>query len=365
MLPADIRRQSWGAAGLLMLGLPIGPSADFYLGYPLRTLAATIADWTLGPAVWREGNGLTDGNALLFVDAPCSGLRMLTVGIAMACLLAAFLRHTPLRFLLLLSAALILTILGNAARAMLLFMLERQGLLSSSTDMWTGLLIFGTCALLLVGLALRLSASETLPARPKRPRVFLHRIVKPLWLLSLSIALVASASGSGLWPSDKVEQIQEDAVPAWPTHWEGRRLVPVSFDPETARFLENFPGAMAEFELEGTGKRILLRITDEATRRMHPAEHCYAATGWTCTPSPALFQDDSGLWNTFTAARAGTIQQIRQCYFHLAALPTSTDLQEWIQGQPNWPDVSSWWWAAARGKSGGCYLAVTVSEGIR
>lgn len=77
-----------GAFGLLYLSLPLIPSLQFYGGYPLRVLVACAAAPILrlgGFAVMRDGTCLNWSGQLIWIDAPCSGIRMLWVGLYLAC----------------------------------------------------------------------------------------------------------------------------------------------------------------------------------------------------------------------------------------------------------------------------------------
>ena len=83
-----------GGWGLLLLGLPLLASLQYYLGYPLRILAARLTVPLLGMAgvsVAAQGTGLLWRGELVLVDAPCSGLRMLWAGTYLALALAAWL----------------------------------------------------------------------------------------------------------------------------------------------------------------------------------------------------------------------------------------------------------------------------------
>jgi hypothetical protein len=82
------RRFHPGILGLLYLSLPLIPSLQFYGGYPLRAFVAMAAAPLLrlgGFAVVQEGTCLNWAGRLIWVDAPCSGIRMLWVGMFVAC----------------------------------------------------------------------------------------------------------------------------------------------------------------------------------------------------------------------------------------------------------------------------------------
>ncbi|MGI8656995.1 MAG: archaeosortase/exosortase family protein [Pyrinomonadaceae bacterium] len=116
-----------GAFGLLYLSLPLIPSLQFYGGYPLRVLVACAAAPILrlgGFAVMREGTCLNWNGQLIWIDAPCSGIRMLWVGLYLACTLACV---YELRFgetLRVLFISFLAIICGNIFRSVALFYVE-------------------------------------------------------------------------------------------------------------------------------------------------------------------------------------------------------------------------------------------------
>jgi len=116
-----------GVLGLLWLSLPLVPSLQFYLGYPLRLLVAAVAAPILrlgGFAVVQEGTCLNWAGQLIWVDAPCSGVRMLWVGLFLTFTLVCFYELRLLKTLLFSIAAFFVIIAGNVFRAVALFYLE-------------------------------------------------------------------------------------------------------------------------------------------------------------------------------------------------------------------------------------------------
>lgn len=116
-----------GVLGLLWLSLPIVPSLQFYLGYPLRLLVAGLAAPILrlgGFAVIQEGTCLNWGGQLIWIDAPCSGVRMLWVGLYLTFTLVCFYELRLFKTLEILLAALVAILAGNIFRAVALFYLE-------------------------------------------------------------------------------------------------------------------------------------------------------------------------------------------------------------------------------------------------
>ena len=116
-----------GVLGLLWLSLPLVPSFQFYLGYPLRLLVAGLAAPILrlgGFAVVQEGTCLNWAGRLIWIDAPCSGVRMLWVGLYLTFTLVCFYELRLFKTVVILLAALSAILAGNVFRALALFYLE-------------------------------------------------------------------------------------------------------------------------------------------------------------------------------------------------------------------------------------------------
>lgn len=144
------RRFHPGLLGLLYLSLPLIPSLQFYGGYPLRAFVAGAVAPLLrlgGYAVVREGTCLNWAGRLVWVDAPCSGVRMLWVGLFMACALACVYRLRPFGTVLALAAALAAIVSGNVLRAAALFYVE-AGIVEAPSwaHDYVGVVAFGAVA---------------------------------------------------------------------------------------------------------------------------------------------------------------------------------------------------------------------------
>jgi exosortase len=128
---------------LLLLALPVVSSLQFYLGYPLRAFTAWASAGTLGVvglAVTPVGASLQWQGQTVLVDAPCSGVHMLWVGMFLTSLLSYLQRAHALRFALNAALSLAVVVLGNVLRNTLLFVKEAQiVLLPGWTHAATGL----------------------------------------------------------------------------------------------------------------------------------------------------------------------------------------------------------------------------------
>ena len=129
LLPSLVLRRNAAvhAAGFLFLSLPVMPSLQFYLGYPLRVVSGEVAARLInasGFPVVRNGTLLSWQDRLVFIDAPCSGVKMLWAGMVLALALSALRGHGPLRTLAMAAAALFAVIAANILRTTALFFLE-------------------------------------------------------------------------------------------------------------------------------------------------------------------------------------------------------------------------------------------------
>lgn len=145
---------------LLLLSLPVVPSLQFYLGYPLRTLVAQTSEAVLhmgGLAVLREGTALRWAGETVLVDAPCSGLKMVWAGIYFAATLACCRRLGAVSTFVLLVVTGMVIVAANILRSTLLFFKEAH--IIAAPD-WThsaaGLLVFAVAALTIQWLCSRL-----------------------------------------------------------------------------------------------------------------------------------------------------------------------------------------------------------------
>jgi len=149
-----------GTWGRLLGSLPIMPSLQFYLGYPLRTLVAAPTALLLqltGFAVVREGTLLNWGGHLIWIDAPCSGIRALWAGLYLTFALASFYGLGAWKTWLAALLSLLAVILGNILRSAALFYLE-AGILALPpwTHQGVGLVTFLFTTIFIVGFIQRI-----------------------------------------------------------------------------------------------------------------------------------------------------------------------------------------------------------------
>ena len=167
------------------------------------------------------------------------------------------------------------------------------------------------------------------------------------------------------------------ASPAWPTHWEGRALRPMSLTPEETRFADGFPGALARFT-DGSAE-ILFRRVDSPTRKLHPSADCLRALGYAVKPRPAVSTPDGRTWSCNLAMRNGETLLVREVVVTgngdgeprgaaIGGAGTRGAATGKAATRDSWTDISSWYWHALWGNTQGPWTAVTlsrrVSEGI-
>lgn len=116
-----------GLFGLFYLSLPALPTLQFFGGYPLRVVVAELTAPILrigGFAVVPEGTCLNWAGQLIWIDGPCSGIKMLWVGLFLTFVLLCLYELPVLKAMLLGLLAFIVIIGANVFRAVALFYLE-------------------------------------------------------------------------------------------------------------------------------------------------------------------------------------------------------------------------------------------------
>ena len=114
-----------GIWSLFLLSLPIIASLQFYLGYPLRVVVGEATAFLLtinGLEVWRDGVSLNFGDKIIWIDAPCSGVKMLWAGFFLSGILVCFYKFQHLQIILAFCGSFIIILAGNIFRAMGLFL---------------------------------------------------------------------------------------------------------------------------------------------------------------------------------------------------------------------------------------------------
>ena len=124
--------------GLVALALPVVPSLQFTLGYPMRLVSAALAVGLLqmhGMGVTRQGTFLLWRGEMVQFDAPCSGMNMLWAGLLLTLAVCVLFRLGPLKVALAILLSVALTLAANVLRAASLFYLE-TGFVAHSPAWW-------------------------------------------------------------------------------------------------------------------------------------------------------------------------------------------------------------------------------------
>jgi exosortase/archaeosortase family protein len=158
-----------GMLGLLYLSLPLIPTLQFYGGYPLRVFVANVSAPLLrlgGFSVIQDGACLNWDGQLIWIDAPCSGIRMLWVGLYLTCTLACLYRLRFSKTLLALAVAFVAIVFGNVFRSVALFYLEARIIeMPSWTHDFAGVVAFTIVAASIVAAIHRIRKEKTCGAQ--------------------------------------------------------------------------------------------------------------------------------------------------------------------------------------------------------
>jgi exosortase/archaeosortase family protein len=166
-LAAFKERPSVAFWGLVALALPVVPSLQFVLGYPMRVVCAALSVGLLqvhGLAVERQGTFLVWRDELIQFDAPCSGVNMLWAGLLLTLMGCVLFRFNTIKVMIAVALSLVLAIACNVLRATSLFYVE-AGLLPQAQAWWhegIGIAAFTVSAVLTLWLLTRLRGQEAL-----------------------------------------------------------------------------------------------------------------------------------------------------------------------------------------------------------
>jgi len=119
--------KSFGVSALAYCSLPWLSSFQYFLGYPLRRFVAECSAIILnlgGLSVEVQGTGLLYAGSKVFVDPPCSGVRMIWVILILTALTAVVYNYSWKKGMLLGFIALLIAVFGNVVRAVILFFPE-------------------------------------------------------------------------------------------------------------------------------------------------------------------------------------------------------------------------------------------------
>lgn len=141
--------------GLCLLIMPVLPTLQFFLGYPMRLVSAALTVPLLrlnGLAVTRTGVTLEWRGETILFDAPCSGVTMLWAGLLLLFAVTTIQRATWPELASATFLALRLLLAANVLRAASLFYLESGALPFDATRLHetVGLAAYGAALAVLV-----------------------------------------------------------------------------------------------------------------------------------------------------------------------------------------------------------------------
>jgi exosortase/archaeosortase family protein len=340
--------------GLLLLSPQIIIHLQFYLGYPLRVFSGALAAGMLrlnGFAVEREGAVLRWGDALVWVDAPCSGAKMLWTGLCLAFAMACFLELNRWRTLAAALAAGVVVILANGLRTASLFFLE-TGIFAGPAWMHdaTGLAVFAGAAGIIAFAAWTLARGQRGGKVVSRKEAASARasasLAKKDFRGSMFFAVACAVAGLTPFFVTQPSEAPRGPEPAWPTEFEGLPLWRLPLTEAETRFMTGFPGHIARF---ANGHRtVVLRWIEQPTRHAHPADRCYQAMGYGIDEREVWVDPAGVLWGRFQAFKTGERLRLRE----RIADPDGN----------SWTDLSSWHWDAFLRRTRGPWMAMLVAE---
>jgi exosortase/archaeosortase family protein len=304
-----------------------------------------------GLDVWREGVCLHFGEKLIWIDAPCSGVKMLWFGLFLAAFLVCFFRFSNLKSLAVFASAFLIILVGNIFRASALFYIEAE-IFDAPRFMHEAVGVF-SFAFVALGIVFVAQFWRTLQCDALRREVFApqgvtlnanrfaQRFATIVFLTSCALAFFAP-----LWfSSEKKARVQSPNFRGFPATFENQPLVELPLTEREKFFLEDFPGSVGRFS---DGKReVVIRFVTEATRKLHPASDCFRAIGYETKPLPLKVDDEGKRWSCFSAAK--TDERLRVCERIYAG------------AGGEWTDVSAWYWSSLN-ESVGEWWAVTTAE---
>jgi len=383
-----------GVLGLLILSLPLIPSLNFFMGYPLRVVVAAgtcLMLNTIGMSTGREGVMLAVNGQLTAIDAPCSGISMLWaesyVVMLLACLFRLNLKYTSILSLV----AFLFIVAGNIVRATTLIAFDKiastgtihnLSQLEPSVHLGAGLVVFcAACGLtIMVASALEVRMKQKSEARnnffaqlvegglklsSSRNKSFAsldfkfahnqetafmflakhaHIPASPARNVLLPLCLAAALTPLVAHPTSSI--VASQMPPTWPTEINANKVIAVDSLAEERAFAQDFPGQMKRFT-DGTNS-YFVRFVQRETRQLHPSSDCFKGLGYRIEPHPIFVTRDGSRWGSFEAFKANSRYLIFERIYDNHGFSST--------------DVSEWYWLASLGKTQGPWFDVTIAQ---
>lgn len=332
----------FGIWGLFLLSLPIVASMQFYLGYPMRIIIGEATAFLLklnGFMVVREGVCLHFGEKLIWIDAPCSGVKMLWTGFFLTAVLSTFYRFNLAKSVIAFAIAFAIILVGNIFRATGLFYLEAEIVkMPAFAHEGIGVVCF---ILTCIGIVAALQKLRpTIKSAENKASSISHHKFSIVFLLACLAAFIVP-----FWGHRTSNTVQLKSV-EFPKTLADRELQQLELTEREKYFLEDFPGEVKRFT---DGEReIIIRFVTEATRKLHPSADCFSAIGYQIKPLPLKIDEKNNRWACFSAKKdADNLKICERIY---------------TESGDSWTDVSSWYWSALSDVNTNGYWAITVAE---
>ncbi len=335
-------------AGVLALALPAAMMVELYLGYPLRLAASWLAAMLLagtGLPVVRQGVELAWHDRVVWVDAPCAGVRMLWSGAWLAFAAAGVLRLNWRRTALAVASAGLIVVVANAARVALLC-LAAGGVIPGAGRLHgvLGALLAALGATGVAAVVWRL-APRTTATPPRSTAPHCHSRWGRAGVCAFGCACLGAFLAQTCEAPPPASAAPPAGFPGWPAAFEGQPLRETPLSEQETAFNLAFPGRIGRFT---NGSRIvILRWVARPTHRVHSAADCLRSAGWRIRPLP-LHTTGGERWSVVEAQRGRLRLRVRERCADAAG------------GQ--WSDVAAWFWAAVLGRSHGPWWVVTLVE---
>lgn len=340
------RKFHFGIWSLFLLSLPIVASMQFYLGFPMRIIIGEATAFLLklnGLVVFRDGVCLHFGEKLIWIDAPCSGVKMLWAGFFLTSLLITIYQFNFRKSVLAFFSALGIILLGNIFRATGLFYLEAELIkMPNFAHQAIGVSAFIlTCiGIVLTILKIRNHDKQT----PKTQTDSVFQLGNFQQIIFVAACLSAFVTPFILGGKETVKT--NEYVVSFPKEFDGKLLKQLELSEREQFFLNDFPGEIRRFT-DGN-RELIIRYVATATRKLHPASDCFSAIGYSIKPLPLKIDDNQQKWSCFKATKDN--ESLNVCE------------RIYSENGKSWTDVSSWYWSAISEETGQGYWAVTVAE---
>lgn len=340
------RKFHFGIWSLFLLSLPIVASMQFYLGFPMRIIIGEATAFLLklnGLVVFRDGVCLHFGEKLIWIDAPCSGVKMLWAGFFLTSLLITIYQFNFRKSVLAFFSALGIILLGNIFRATGLFYLEAELIkMPNFAHQAIGVSAFVLTCIGIVFTILKIRNHDK-----RTPKTQTNSIFQPgNFQQIIFVAVCLSAFVTPFIFVGKETVKTNEYVVSFPKEFDGKLLKQLKLSEREQFFLNDFPGEIRRFT-DGN-RELIIRYVATATRKLHPASDCFSAIGYSIKPLPLKIDDNQQKWSCFRATKDN--ESLNVCE------------RIYSENGKNWTDVSSWYWSAISEETGQGYWAVTVAE---